>query len=206
MKRIFILLFLSFCFVSSTLWAATGPTQQVEKIVDSVLKVLNRTDIDYATKRQKVSGLVQSHINIDSISQRTLATHWKKATPQQRERFSMLFVQVLEMTYLNRIEDYSGGRVDYLSERVKGDKAIVDTQFVSEKLEIPVQYKMVQKQGIWEIYDVVIENVSLVRNYRSSYGEIVNSEGFEGLFAKLEGKLAEQSAAEKKQSAAEKKQ
>lgn len=197
MKRVVILLLLSFCFVSQPLWAATSPTQQVQKIVDSVLTVLNRTDLDYAAKRKEVSGLVQSHINIDSISQRTLAIHWKKATPQQRERFSRLFVQVLEMTYLNRIEDYSGGRVDYLNERVKGDKAIVDTQFVSDKLEIPVQYKMVKEKDIWEIYDVVIENVSLVRNYRSSYGDIVSSEGFEGLFARLEDKLAEQAATEK---------
>jgi phospholipid transport system substrate-binding protein len=199
MKRIVVPLLLSLVFVSSSLWAATGPTQQIQQIVDSVLQVLNRTDLDYPAKRREVSGLVQTHINIQSISQRTLAVHWKKATPQQRERFSKLFVQVLEATYLNRIEDYSGGRVDYLNERVKGDKAIVDTQFVSDKVEIPVQYKMVREQGIWQIYDVVIENVSLVRNYRSSYGQIVSSEGFDGLFARLESKLAEPPVAGKKQ-------
>ena len=199
MKRIVVPLFLSLVFVSSSLWAATGPTQQIQQIVDSVLQVLNRTDLDYPAKRREVSGLVQTHINVQSISQRTLAVHWKKATPQQRERFSKLFVQVLEATYLNRIEDYSGGRVDYLNERVKGDKAIVDTQFVSDKVEIPVQYKMVREQGIWQIYDVVIENVSLVRNYRSSYGQIVSSEGFDGLFARLESKLAEPPVAGKKQ-------
>jgi len=199
MKRIFVPILLSLLLVSSSLWAATGPTQQIQQIVDTVLQVLNRTDLDYAAKRREVSGLVQTHINVQSISQRTLAVHWKKATPQQRERFSKLFVQVLEATYLNRIEDYSGGRVDYLNERVKGDKAIVDTQFVSDKVEIPVQYKMVREQGIWQIYDVVIENVSLVRNYRSSYGQIVSSEGFDGLFARLESKLAEPPGAGKKQ-------
>lgn len=199
MRRILFLCILIVFLVAPSIWAAPSPTGQVQQIVDSVLDVLNRTDIDYPTKRQEVSGLVQKHINIKSMSQRTLGVHWKKASNEQRDRFSSLFVQVLEMTYLNRIEDYSGGRVDYLKERVKGKKAIVDTKFVSEKVEIPVQYKMVRAQDGWQIYDVVIENVSLVRNYRSSYGEIVNSEGFDGLFARIETKLAEQSDTGEKQ-------
>ncbi|MDT8421383.1 MAG: ABC transporter substrate-binding protein [Desulfuromonadales bacterium] len=198
MKRLFVLLTLLLFTSSSLGWAAVGPSQKIEQIVNSVLDVLNRPELDYAAKRKEVSGLVQSHLNIHSLSQRTLGMHWRKATPEQRERFSRLFVQILEMTYLNRIEDYSGGKVEYLNERIKDDKAIVDTQFVSDKLEIPVQYKMVQEQGVWQIYDVVIENVSLVRNYRDSYGEIVSSEGFEGLFARIETKLAEQAAATEK--------
>lgn len=199
MRRILFLCLVSLFLFTQPLWATPSPTSQIQQIVNSVLEVLNRTDIDYATKRQEVSGLVQKHIDIESMSQRTLGVHWKSASDEQRERFSSLFVQVLERTYLNRIEDYSGGKVDYLKERVKGDKAIVDTQFVSDKLEIPVQYKMVLGGSGWEIYDVVIENVSLIRNYRSSYGEIVNSEGFEGLFARIETKLAEQATAGDKQ-------
>jgi len=191
MKRLFLLIL--FCVVLPLpLFAATTPTEKIQQVVDSVLDVLNRTDIDYATKRQQVSGMVQCQIDIDSMSQRTLGIHWRSATEQQRKIFSGLFVQVLEMTYLNRIEDYSGGKVDYLQERVKNDKAIVDTQFVSDKLQIPVQYKMLHGDRGWQIYDVVIENVSLVRNYRSSYGDIVRKEGFDGLFAKMENKLAEQ--------------
>ena len=198
MKRVYLLLFFSVLLIPNLLWAAPSPTAQVRQIVDSVLDVLSRNDVDYATKRKEVSGLVQTHINIQSMSQRTLGIHWNKADASQQEKFSKLFVQILEMTYLNRIEDYSGGKVDYLKERTKGDKAIVDTQFVSDKLEIPVQYKMVLEQDAWQIYDVVIENVSLVRNYRSSYGEIVSKEGFEGLFTRIENKLAENVAANEK--------
>jgi len=193
------LLFICCLFFSTSAWTASGPTAEIEKVVDSVMKVLNRTDLDYAGKREKVSGMVQKFINIDSISQRTLGVHWKRASPEQQARFSRLFVQGLENTYLNRIEDYSGGTVEYLNERVKEDKAIVDTVFVSDKLEVPVQYKMVLQQGVWQIYDVVIENVSLVRNYRSSYGDIVSSEGLEGLFVRLESKLAEPAGSGKKE-------
>lgn len=199
MNRLIVLSLLALFVVSTPLLALSSPTTQVKEIVDDVLEVLNRTDLDYAAKRKGVSGLVQSHIDIQSISQRTLGTHWKKATPEQRERFSKLFVQILEITYLNRIEDYSGGRVDYLKERIKGKKAIVDAQFVSDKVEIAVQYKMILTQDVWQIYDLVIENVSLVRNYRSSYGEIINKEGFDGLFAKIDSKLAESAASGEKQ-------
>lgn len=199
MKRVF-LMFVLFCFfVPTFLWAAPSPTGEVKEIVNSVLKVLNRPDDDYATKRQNVSGLVQCHLDVDSISRRTLGKNWKKASPEQQERFADLFVQVLEQTYLNRIEDYSGGKVDYLKERIKGDKAIVDTRFVSAKVEIPVQYKMILHNDLWQIYDVVIENVSLVRNYRSSYGDIISSEGFDGLFTRMESKLAEPVGAGSKQ-------
>lgn len=198
MRRLLVLFAVLTFLLTSQAWATTGPSQKIQEIVNSVLAVLNQADLDYASKRQQVSGLVQSHLDIQSLSQRTLGVYWKRATPEQRERFAQLFVQILEMTYLNRIEDYSGGRVDYLNERVKDDKAIVDTQFVSDTLEIPVQYKMIRQKGDWQIYDVVIENVSLVRNYRSSYGQIVSSEGFEGLFARIETKLAEQAAASEK--------
>ncbi len=98
-------------------------------------------------------------------------------------------MQVLEGTYLNRINDYTGGQVEYLMQRVKGDKAIVDTKFVSETLEIPVQYKMIFDGENWQVFDVVIEEVSLIRNYRSTYGEIIRKEGYEGLFAKMEEKI-----------------
>ena len=73
----------------------------------------------------------------------------------------------------------------------KDDKAIVDTKFVSADLEIPVQYKMVLENGSWQVFDVVIEGVSLIRNYRSSYGEIIRRDGYDGLFALMEQKVRE---------------
>lgn len=191
MKSIVSLLIAALFFLPLPAWSTTSPTIEIQEIVDSVLQVLNNSNMDYATKRQTVSGVVQSHINILSISQRTLGVNWKNATPEQQQRFSKLFVQILEMTYLNRIESYSGGEVDYLKERIKGKKAIVDTHLITPKRKIPIQYKMVLENDEWQIYDVLIEKVSLVRNYRSTYGEIVSKEGFEGLFAKMDAKLAE---------------
>lgn len=176
---------------TATVFALPDPQQEVAKMVDSVLDVLKRTDLDVAQKKAMVSGRVQKFLNIQSMAERTLGPYWAGATAEQRQQFSDLFLKVLEGTYLNRIDDYSNGTVKYLMQRVKDDKAIVDTSIVQKDLEIPVQYKMIYENGSWQVFDLVIEGVSLIRNYRSSYGEIIRRDGYEGLLALMQKKVAE---------------
>lgn len=188
MKKILLsglLLLVSFC----SAWAVPQPQQQVEAMINSVLEVLQNTALTNDEKKEQVSGRVQEYLNVASMAQRTLGAYWQGATDEQRQRFSSLFIQVLEGTYLNRIGDYSGGEVQYLKQRVKDDKAIIDTKVVSEDLSIPVQYKMILVGGSWQVFDVVIEGVSLIRNFRSSYGEIIRKDGYDGLFALMEQKV-----------------
>ncbi len=188
MKRIILsCLFLFLLFNSA--WALPQPQEQVATMVDSIMGILQQSELSIEEKKDQVSGRVQQYLNMASMSQRTLGKYWHDATEEQRQRFSNLFVQVLEGIYLNRINDYSGGKVEYLKQRVKGRKAIIDTRFVSEDLEIPVQYKMIFVEDNWQVFDVVIEGVSLIRNYRSSYNEIIRNEGYEGLFLKMEAKI-----------------
>lgn len=177
-------------FVLPAVAVATTPQQQVKQMVDGVFAVLN-SDRSTDEKRREISGTVQNFLGMESLSQRTLGVYWKKGTQDELSRFKSLYVQILERTYLNRIDDYSGGEVVYDQERIKDDKAILDTKFVSERFNIPVQYKMVKEGETWQIYDVLIEGVSLVRSYRSSYNEILRKEGFSGLFKKMEDKLAQ---------------
>jgi phospholipid transport system substrate-binding protein len=188
MKRILLIGLLLITLFSSA-WAVKQPQEQVEMMINSVLEVLQQDNLSNKEKKVLVSGRVQEFLNVASMSQRTLGSYWQGATEQQRERFSSLFIKVLEGTYLNRIGDYSGGSVQYLKQRVKGDKAIIDTKFVTEELGIPVQYKMILVNGTWQVFDVVIEGVSLIRNYRSSYGEIIRKDGYDGLFALMEQKV-----------------
>ncbi len=182
MKKISIIL-VSFLFLSSFSYALPEPQAQVESMVNSVLSVMQNPALSVEDKKVQISGRVQEFLSVESMSRRTLGSYWDQASIEQRQYFSELFVRVLETTYLNRIEDYSDGAVKYLKQRVKGDKAIIDTAIVSKELEIPVQYKMIYSNGSWQVFDLVIEGVSLVRNYRSSYGEIIRRDGFEGLFA-----------------------
>jgi phospholipid transport system substrate-binding protein len=170
-------------------FALPSPQARVEEMVNSVLGVLQQAEVSEADKKAAVSGTVQQYLNVESISRRTLGTYWDGATEEQRQQFSTLFIRILEGTYLNRMEGYSGGKVKYLKQRVKGNKAIVDTLVISKELEIPVQYKMIYADGNWQIFDLVLEGISLVRNYRSSYGEIIRRSGYDGLLALMDEKV-----------------
>jgi len=175
--------------MAATVWALPQPQEQVATMINSVLEVLQQKELPDAEKKALVSGKVQEYLNISSMSQRTLGPYWQSATQEQRQRFSELFIKVLEGTYLNRIGDYSGGEVQYLKQRVKGDKAIIDTKIVTGDFVIPVQYKMIYVNDSWQVFDVIIEGISLIRNYRASYGEIIRKDGYDGLFALMEQKV-----------------
>lgn len=175
--------------IASPVFALPSPQAQVQQMVDSVLEVLQDAELSVSEKKQLISGRVQRFLNIDSMARRTLGQHWDDASIEQRQRFADLFIQVLEKTYLNRIESYSEGSVRYQMQRVKGDKAIIDTVILFGEMEIPVQYKMIYVDNSWQVFDLVIEGISLIRNYRSSYGEIIRREGFEGLFVRMEEKV-----------------
>lgn len=190
MKKVLLTIIL-LLFVVSLASAFPEPQVQVKTMVDSVLSVMTDSSLSSAAKKERISGRVQEFLSVDKMSRYTLGNYWEEASPEQRSKFSALFVKVLENTYLNRIDDYSDGSVKYLNQRVKEDKAIIDTIIVSEELEIPVQYKMIYSDGSWQVVDLVIEGVSLVRNYRSSYGEIIRRDGFDGLFALMESKIQE---------------
>lgn len=174
---------------TSVCFALPEPQTEVETMVNSVLSVMKNTELTVDEKKAQISGRVQDFLNVESMSRRTLGPYWDGASEEQRQYFSQLFVKVLEGTYLNRIEDYSDGEVKFQKQRVKDDKAIIDTVIVAKELEIPVQYKMIFADGRWQVFDLVIEGVSLVRNYRASYGEIIRREGYEGLFALMEEKV-----------------
>ncbi len=125
------------------------------------------------------------------MSQRTLATNWKKASKEQKKEFVQLFSQLIENTYIGRVEAYTDEKVDYPGEKVKGKKAVVETLILTKSADIPVNYKVYRKKGEWWVYDVIIEGISLISNYRSSYQEIVKKEGVDGLLAKMKVKVKE---------------
>ncbi len=194
MKKTLMLCF-AIIFFTASLAAASTPTDQLKKSVDAILDLLNDQEVDMEVRNKKIETIVKDRFDFNTMAQWILGIHWRKATPEQREKFVNLFRTLLETNYRDRIgeyaDEYNDERVEYIQERIRGDKAMVDTQVVTEKQKIPINYKMVQKDGDWVIYDVVIEEVSLVSNYRNSYDEIVRKEGYEGLFSRMEKKIEE---------------
>jgi phospholipid transport system substrate-binding protein len=192
-KRLFAVLVMSFLLLSSVAVAAVPkPKDQLQVTVDRIIEILRDKSLPQEVVLEKVADLVRAKFDFHAMSQRTLGINWKKATPAEQKRFVELFSQLLEDTYRGRIKayTYNDEHVEYLGERIQGSRAEVDTIVVANR-EIPVSYKMRLKGNEWLIYDVVIEEVSLVSNYRNSYAEIVRAEGFSGLLARMEQKIKE---------------
>jgi phospholipid transport system substrate-binding protein len=156
-----------------------------------VLEVLKDNASPLQHRRDRVRELVRGRFNFELMSQSTLGRQWNKATREEKDTFIELYSKLLEATYIGRIEEYTDERVTYDGEKVRGDKALVETKIVTKSVEIPIDYKLVQTASGWKVYDVVIEGVSLIRNFRSSYGTIVDNEGFPGLFARMQTKVQE---------------
>lgn len=176
----------------SVMAAVPRPTNQLRVAVDRIIEVLRDKDLSREQVLQEVSNLVRNKFDFWAMSQRTLGKNWRKATEEEKQQFVRLFAQLLEDTYRGRLKayTYNDEHVEYIGERIHGTRAIVDTIVVTNK-EIPVSYKMRLKGEEWLVYDVIIEEVSLIANYRNSYGEIVADEGFQGLLARMEVKIKE---------------
>jgi len=169
--------------------AAGSATEDVRGTVDQVLQVLKQKELASDQRRSRLRELISARFDFEVMSQSTLGRQWKKASPEEQKKFIELYSKLLEETYVGKIESYTDEKVGFGEEKVKGDKALVETRIQTKSAEIPIDYKLVERPQGWLVYDVVIEGVSLIRNFRSSYGEIVDREGFPGLFKRMEEKI-----------------
>jgi len=175
--------------------AASSPTEDVRTSVDAILVILQNGELDVQQKRADISKIINKRFDFRAMSQRTLATNWNKTSDEEKKQFTALFSQLIESSYVGKIEAYTNEKVEYPGEKVKGKKAIVETLILTSSADIPVNYKLYQKGDQWLVYDVIIEGVSLISNYRSSYQEIMKDEGFDGLLNKMQAKIDELSSA-----------
>ncbi len=186
-RALFLLLAVgSTCLASPVFAAPPGPTEQVQATVNGILAILRDKQLDWYSKQTSIEAIIDRQFDFQTISQSVLATNWQKATPAERKRFVEFFSQYLQHTYTDKMKQYSNEYVRYGAEKVSGRRATVDTYIVTGKANIPVTYKLRMSEGKWFAYDVVIEGVSLVRNYRDTYAVIVKSEGIGGLLQSLE--------------------
>jgi len=193
LKRLFLILAAGIMLTTATIAPADiSPTEAVRGSVNSILTLLQDKGLDQTTRREEMRKVINARFDFRAMSQRTLATNWKKASKEQQQEFVQLFAQLIENTYIGRVEAYTDEKVDFPGEKVKGKKAVVETLILTPSADIPINYKVYQKKnGEWWVYDVIIEGISLISNYRSSYQEIVKKEGFDGLIAKMKNKIKE---------------
>ena len=166
--------------------------------VDRVIDILKSGDYkDPAQKtalREELEPVVRDIFDFRELSMRTVGLSWRKFTPEQQDAFAEAFAQLLAETYLDRIQNYSDEKVVYLDERTnKKGNVEVQTKVVGDGIEIPIFYRMKLKDD-WVIYDVIVEGVSLVKNYRTQFKEILINKTPDDLIAMVEKKVAKKRA------------
>jgi phospholipid transport system substrate-binding protein len=179
------------------------PTDQLKGAIDRVVKTLEdpafKGDLKAAERRRAVRKIADDIFDFNEISRRALARHWQTLNDKQREEFVGLFADLLERSYISKIELYGGEKIVYTNERVDGDVATVATKIISKSgTDIPVDYRMAKRGTRWLVYDVNIEGVSLVSNYRTQFNKIIQTASYDELVQKLRTKQDELVAEEKK--------
>lgn len=177
--------------IGAAAWAAANPTERVRATVDEIIAILKDPAWTRQERWARIGDIIDARFDFRSMSQSVLATNWRASSKEEKRQFVEFFSQYLEDTYREKIEAYTNQRVEYRKETVKDDRAVVDTVIVTDTTEIPVTYRLKNNDGEWFAYDVVIEGVSLVNNYRNTFDAIVRSEGMDGLLKDLEGKIAD---------------
>jgi len=181
--------------------AVAGPaTDQLRGSVDAVLKILSDPELKKETKvaerRRAIRTVANEIFDFGEISRRSLATHWQARAPAERLEFVALFGDLLENAYITKIESYSGEKILYVGETTDGPLAVVRTQIVTRQgTAIPVEYRMFRPSERWRAYDVTIEGISLVSNYRAQFNTIITRSGYPDLVAKLKAKRDERPGA-----------
>jgi phospholipid transport system substrate-binding protein len=141
----------------------------------SILKVQEQVGSEaHARQRQQLRGVIDEIFDYGELSSRTVGLHWKRFTPEEQERFVQAFTTLLSAQYLDRIQAYNNERVEFLGERSSsGGNVEIETRVVQPNRTIPMAYRLKQTDKGWRVYDVIIEGVSLVKNYRSQFTEIM---------------------------------
>ncbi|HEY2996913.1 MAG TPA: ABC transporter substrate-binding protein [Methylomirabilota bacterium] len=178
---------------SAAVAVAGAPTEQLRGQIDKVIKILDDPALKDrpGERRTQVRKLAEDIFDYPDTARRALGPHWNGRTPQEREEFTRLFADLLDRAYISKIDLYQGEKVKYVGETINGDESIVKTTIATKSnTEVPVDYRMHQKDGRWRVYDVIIEGVSLVSNYRTQFNKIVQTESYDSLVQKLKNRAA----------------
>ena len=161
---------------------------RVEKILDVLRDPAFADKTSRPACRMRIEAEVAAIFDFNEFSSRTVGARWTGFTPEQRASFNSAFADLLKVTYLDRIDGYNGEQINYVGETVsaKGDRVEVRTTLrMKDGKLIPVSYRMLPKNGIWAVYDVIIENISLIMNYRTQFAELLLKESPEALITRI---------------------
>jgi phospholipid transport system substrate-binding protein len=169
---------------------AGAPTDQLKAAVEQIVKVLEdpalKAEGKTKERRAAIRREAETVFDFGETAKRALGRHWQPLAEKDRLEFTSLFSDLIERAYISRIERYSGERITYTGESIEGALASVRTRFVTKQgSEIPVDYRMQQRGERWRVYDVVVEGISLINNYRTQFDKIIQTSSYAELVRKL---------------------
>lgn len=198
-NSLFFALVLSFLL---PLTASAQPAQQakqtLETAVGRILDNIRNPDYVNPATREPLKRQIEDEIyhifDFGEFSSRTVGPRWREFSPEMRQKFADAFANLLFNTYLNKVTGYNGEKVDWLGEVVSKDGRQVEVRTsisMKDGKKIPVFYRMLDKNGSWRVFDVIIENISLVKNYRTQFQSILNTATPDQLIEKINAKAKE---------------
>ncbi len=174
--------------------ALPDPSEQFKPFLDRIVAELKSEDFKNdpsCHQCQRIIDIASEHFDFHEMSKRVLGKQWRTLSPQEREQFVTLFTRLLQYAYIGKVEDYVDKKIEFGKQRIKGNRAEVQTMLVDANKSIPVYYIMILKGDKWMAYDIIVEGVSLIRNYMEQFRSILRDEKFTGLIDKLETKILE---------------
>jgi len=193
-------------FLLSAVWlsaiglaTAGEPTDLVRQITDQVLKILEDPQFQapnrHAERQERLHKIAEQVFDWQEMARRALAVHWRERTPQEQQEFVRLFRDLVEGTYINRLESaiQEKREIQYVGEQVDGSRAVVKTNVVTRRnQQVPIEYRLQKADGRWLIYDVLVEGISLVNNYRSQFNRIITSSSYNDLVQKMKNRQGDE--------------
>jgi len=182
------------CFSGPDVSAAVagGPTEAMKSMIDEVLRILRDNELkqpEHAKERRRLlHKAVGERFDFLEMSRRALGAQWGKLSDPEQQEFANLFRSLLMNSYTDKVEAYSGEGVAYVNERIEKDFAEVRTKLLSGKTELPLDYRMIHRGADWQAYDVVVDGVSLVSNYRGQFTKIIHASSYSDLVDQLRKK------------------
>jgi len=176
-------------------WAG-APTDQLRGAIDRVIKTLDnpalKGDSKVGERRTAVRKIANDIFDFGEIARRSLGRHWQGRTDKEREEFISLFGDLLERSYISKIELYGGEKILYTNERMDAEVAVVSTKIITKNgTEVPIDYRLLRRGDRWLVYDISIEGVSLVSNYRTQFNKIIQTTSYGELVKKMRAKQDE---------------
>lgn len=193
-KKYLISMILVVCLIFPVSVQAGAPLDTVKGHADKVLEVLRdpalKAEAAKKTKKEKLRAISEKMFDFAELSRRTLGNNWKKLSPEQQKEFISLYTSLLEDAYSNKVFVYSNEKITFTKEVPLTEKTVeVQSMVHNKSADIPIYYRVILKDGVWRVYDIVVEGISLISNYRSQFKEILANKPPESLLETLRKKV-----------------